>query len=459
MGDFLRLLTGKAKIERSSNPLSFDEWMNYFTYGGNTYTFGLQQTLQGNRERVAGDFTGLTAGAYKGNGIVFACMGLRLRVFSEARFQFRQLRSGRPGELFGTEALRPLESPWPNGTTGDLLARAIQDADLGGNFFVVRRGRRLRRLRPDWVTIVMGSPNDPDLEMWDPDSEFLGIIYVPGGPASGKPPQTFSAEQVAHFAPIPDPISPYRGMSWMTPLIREIEGDVAATTHKLKFFENGATPNMVVKNVPGDAPKQFKEWVAAFNEGHEGLANAYRTVFLGGAADATVVGANLRQLDFKLTQGAGETRIAAAAGTPPVLVGLSEGLQAATYSNYGQARRAFADETMRPTWRNFAGSLSRVIDVPGGAELWYDDRDIPFLAEDVKDEAEVRRVEAATIRELVDGGYTPESVVDAVKSGDWSRLKHTGLFSVQLQPPQTTTPQLAPESEGNGSKPVGALAQ
>jgi hypothetical protein len=455
MNEFLRLLSGRGQIERSTSPLSFNEWLSYFTYAGNQYAYGLQQTLQGNRERIGPGYPGLVTGAYKGNAVVFACMGLRLRVFSEARFQFRQLRSGRPGDLFGTEALRPLEVPWTNGTTGDLLARAIQDADLAGNFFPVRRGNRLKRLRPDWVTLVMGSENDPDLTAWDPDAELIGLIYQPGGPAGGQPTQTFLAGQFAHFAPIPDPLSPWRGMSWLTPILREIEADGAATAHKLTFFENGATPNMVVKADPNLTPEKFKEWVKAFKDEHEGLANAYKTLFLGGGADATVVGANLRQLDFKMTQGAGETRIAAAAGTPPVLVGLSEGLQAATYSNYGQARRAFADETMRPTWRNFAGSMSSVIDVPGGSELWYDDRDIPFLAEDVKDSAEIHQMEAATIRQLIDAGFEPASVVEAVKAGDFARLKHTGLFSVQLQPPQTSAG--LPTANGQGELvPAGA---
>jgi hypothetical protein len=63
----------------------------------------------------------------------------------------------------------------------------------------------------------------------------------------------------------------------------------------------------------------------------------------------------MKQIDFKVTQGHGETRIAAAAGVPPIIVGLSEGLEAATYSNYGQARRRFADVTMRPLWRERGG--------------------------------------------------------------------------------------------------------
>jgi phage portal protein BeeE len=125
------------------------------------------------------------------------------------------------------------------------------------------------------------------------------------------------------------------------------------------FFENGATPNMIVSFDREMRPEQVRRFKELFDEGHAGLANAYETMFLGGGADAKVVGSDLKQIDFKVTQGHGETRIAAAAGVPPIIVGLSEGLDSATYSNYAQARRRFADMTMRPLWRNAAGSLWR----------------------------------------------------------------------------------------------------
>ena len=37
---------------------------------------------------------------------------------------------------------------------------------------------------------------------------------------------------------------------------------------------------------------------------------------------------------------------------------------------------------MRPLWRNVAGSLATVVNIPAGSVLWYDDRDIAFLQED-----------------------------------------------------------------------------
>jgi hypothetical protein len=83
--------------------------------------------------------------------------------------------------------------------------------------------------------------------------------------------------------------------------------------------------------------------------------------------------------------------------------------------------------------------------VPSGAELWYDDRNIPALKEDVLNAAEVQAKQASSIRQLLDAGYEPDSVVDAIVSGDFKRLSHSGLYSVQLQPPQPEGPPEPPE--------------
>jgi phage portal protein BeeE len=438
-------MTNLLSSLRSNPAISLDQAIaQVMGFNGMQYPLLGRQTLGSKTEEISADFQGIIEGAYKSNGVIFACMLARQLLFTEARFQYRRIRNGRPGELFGNSTLSVLEKPWQNATTGDLLARAIQDVDLEGNFYGAiqsgKRGRYVARMRPDWVTIILGSNSDPAAAGWALDAEIAGYAYTPGGHGSGRKPQLLLPEQVAHFAPVPDPAFRFRGMSWITPVIREVMADGAATAHKLQFFENGATPNLVVSMDAEIQREEFQRWIELMDQQTAGILNAYKTLYLGAGSTAQVVGADMKQIDFKVTQGAGETRIAAAAGVPPVIVGLSEGLQAATYSNYSQARRRFADGTIRPLWRNMAGSLATLVDVPAGAELWYDDRDIPFLQEDQKDAAEIQGRESQTIKTLIDGGFTPASVVLAIESGNWSVLEHTGLFSVQLQPPGTSTP-------------------
>jgi phage portal protein BeeE len=384
----------------------------------------------------------MVQGAYKRNGIIFACMRARLSVFSEGRFQYQRQRNGRPGDLFGDQSLSLLEKPWPNGTTQDLLTRLLQDADLAGNAYWTVRNGNLRRMRPDWVTIVMGSFDDPDVLPDDLDAELLGYGYHPGGPMSGTDPVFLLPEEVAHFAPTPDPIAHYRGMSWISPIVRELEADQAASLHKLAFFQNGATLQTVV-SFKDMKEETFERFMRKMNNAHQGAQNAYKTLYLGGGADVTTVGADMRQLDFKVTQGAGETRIAAAAGVHPVIVGLSEGLQGSSLNagNFNAARRQFAEGTLSTLWRNVASSLSGLVDGPAGAQLVVDTRDIPFLREDQKDAANIQQQQGSTIVQLATGGFTRKSAIAAVVAQDMTLLEEDpNWVSVQVQQSITGAP-------------------
>ena len=88
-------------------------------------------------ETIGSDFEGMVDGALKGDSVVSAVELVRMSVFSEARFQWQRLTNGRPSDLFGTPELAILERPWMGGTTGDLLARMLLDADFAGSAYHV----------------------------------------------------------------------------------------------------------------------------------------------------------------------------------------------------------------------------------------------------------------------------------------------------------------------------------
>lgn len=454
----MRFLDALLPVTGSKRDGSFDWWVNqaaeWMLYQGNRYPLGLQTTYGHDpAEPIGNSFTGYVNAGLKGNGIVYALELKRLQVFSQARFQYQRMRNGRPGDLFGDRQLEILERPWQSGTTGDMLGRMLLDADFAGNSWWVRVGGEMVRLRPDWVEIVLAErelPYGAGNEIVHVGYEQAGIMYYEGGRPAGKKPAVFLPGQYCHFAPMPDPDASFRGMSWLTPVIRELQADTQATRHKLKFFENAATPNLAVSLPKEIEPEQFAAFVDQMDRSHKSVENAYRTLYTAGGADVTVIGQNMQQLDFKVTQGAGETRLAAAAGVHPVIAGLSEGMQGSSLNagNYTAAKRSFVDTTCRHLWQNAAGSLETLVPPLAGTRLWYDARDIPFLQDDMKDRAEIQFRQAQTIRALTDAGYDAESVVTAVMSEDMSLLKHSGLFSVQLQPPGTQQPQ---EGDASGN--------
>ncbi len=461
MPSLFRTLTGGGSARSDWPSISLEQYLTWLNVNGSIYGItGLNQTQTGKRqEDIDASFLGFVESAYKKNGIVFAAMAARMMLFSQARFQFQQLRNGQPGDLFGTPDLALLEKPWgPSSTTSDLLAQMLVYVDTAGNAFAARRSStRLKVLRPDWVTIVMGSMSDPEVDAADIDAELLGYIYHPGGRNAGRTPVKLLPNQVAHFAPYPDPTASFRGMSWLAPIVREITADTAATSHKLSFFENAATPNLVVSLDKEIALEAFEDWVEAMEQEEPTGWDAYKTLYLGAGAKVDVVGKDLEQLDFKVVQGAGETRIAAASGIHPVILGLSEGLQGSSLNvgNFGAARRLTADKALWWLWGNVAGSLESIVTPPAGSRLWIDSRHMPFLRDDNKDLAEIQAQEAQTMRTLIDGGFEPASITAAVMAHDWSLLQHTGLYSVQLQPPNTNPDAAAAAASSAGR----ALAQ
>lgn len=418
------------------------QWM---TSGNAHFPIYNPSYASGSSEAIGDDFCSYVQNIYKRNGVVAACMTVRESIFAEIRFRFAAVNQGKLGKLFGTPALGVLEHPFgPNSTTGDLSKRMIQDADLAGQFYAVSRQGRLWRRRPDKMVIVLDG--DPD------EDEFVnvaGYSYYPHGVTPGAKFFTYLPEEVCHWTPKPDPEAEYRGMSWLTPIIREIRADGAATDHKLEFFDSGASPKFVIKT-PLDVMtrEQFNQFREDFNRNHTGKGTRYRNLYLAAGADVAMVGTDLKQLDFSETQGRDETRICSMAGVPPVIVGVKESLQGSSLNqgNYGMARRRLADGTMRPLYRDAAGALGNIVRAPqdkGPSILWYDDSQVAFFREDRKDAADIQSVQAQTIKALVDAGYEPDSAVDAVMNEDMTLLKHSGLYSVQLQPAGAGSPPAA----------------
>jgi phage portal protein BeeE len=441
------LLSTPNQITEQRSGITFDQWASMFNTPFTSW--GPQQDVE--------EVVQALGGAVKANGPTFALVQARAMVFSEARFLWRRFDNGRPQDLFWNQDLQPLDRPWPGGTTGDLLARMEFDASRAGNAYVRRvRSDLLNVMNPEWVMIILGSNEDADNPQEASDVTVVGYIY---DPPNGR--RLFlEPHEVAHYAPIPDPDFRFLGMSWITPVLEDVLGDQSGAVHKNEFFKHAATPNLILKFPEGMKRRQIEEYAKLIDARHAGAENSYKTMYLGGGADPITVGRDFRQMDFAVTQGKGESRLAAASGVPPSWVGFSEGLQGSALNagNFTAARRRFADGTMRPLWRNAAASLETILKSPGGsAQLWYDTRDIAFLREDKQVAAEIQGREAATIVNLVRDGFTPDSVVSAVKNNDWSLLVFDERFiSVQLQSledPENVIEDDEDDDEANSSAP------
>jgi phage portal protein BeeE len=398
------------------------------------------------REPVLPQLAAFAQESNSSSAIVFSAILNRMALFSEARFTF-QAKDDK--HLFGTTALAKLETPFgPNSTTGHLLARMEQDAFLAGQAYIwdPPGEDRLIRLRPDWVTIVSARVQMDTgwyrrkIGYWfeEPKSlmERSDGFMVP-------------AEECVHWAPQPDPAADFRGMSWLTPIWRDVAGDSGMASYKIKYLENAASPNMLIKYAqklqPGSVDR-IRERVTAR---YAGADNAFKTLILDQGADATVIGQGLGQMDFGTVSSVGVERILAAANVPGVLVGL-EPLRGAG-RGYQESMQKFGNLFARPKWRSVCGALSQIVDVPGGNRLWFDTADIAALQDGEMERGQAALVRAQALLALVQAGYTHESAIAAVDAMDLSQLKAGGIGTPtsgpqvqhmlgQAQPGATATP-------------------
>jgi hypothetical protein len=388
---------------------------------------------------------------YGSNAVVFAAILTRLLLFAEAEFQFKRMSDK---SLFGDPRLRTLEEPWPGGTSGELLARMDQDASLAGNAFLWDAGDQLVRWRPEWVTIVSQVVDSPR----GPYRKVAGYHYEPPSDqqAAFGEPQDAPVAEVAHWAPVPDPCATFRGMSWLTPVLRDAQADTALTTYKTQYLSHAATPNLMIKYAQKLHPGTVDSLTERLKARYGGVDNAFKTIVLDQGADLTVVGNNLQQMDFSNVQSAGSERILAAAQVPAVLVGL-EPLRGAG-RGYQESLVKFANLWARPQWRSVCGALQKFTpgnDVDQGAvKLWYDTSGIAALQDTETNQAQVALVRAQALLVLAQAGYTQDSSVSFLQSGDVSQLEG-GAVPISAHPggANQAVQHMLPQAPGSGPTP------
>lgn len=421
-------------VERST----FPSWslQEYFTYMGRQYQIG---GSYGTTPEAS--FVGYVRDIAERNGVVSAAVAARALLISQVRFTWRNNRASvTPGRTLGDRSLSILERPGQM-TRPEMLNLAEQDVSYAGSWFAHRDGDRLHRMRPDWVTVTLGSNSDPVNDWVPPDAQIIGYVYGDPTKPNGRR-EAFLPDEVIHWKPEPHPLEWWRGQSWVTSVIQEIRNDGQATNHTSKFFDHAATPNMVFTMDPNLTVEQVQAFADLTNQRHAGSENAYKNLFLGGGTGVEVVGSENAALGLKDIQGGYEARIASRARVPAVVLGIREGMggSALNSGNYAQTRRLWADGWFTPSVQGLCASAERVMRPAADVELWYDPSEVLFLQEDQKDAAEIQQVKAQAIRQLTDAGFTPTSVVEAIQVDDYSLLKHSGLYSVQLQPPGVQTP-------------------
>lgn len=288
---------------------------------------------------------------YGKNAVVHACVREISRSAPSARLQVRRKLKNAQTEVWEEHPLQALlNRPNQHQSQTVFVELYYTYLNIDGNAFIIRekKGRRTTALwlpRPDRMRPVIQG------------RDLVGYVYVTD--AGEEIP--WLPEEVIHVKE-PNPGDPYeglgRGLSPLASAAAETDVDNMATKFSNRFFANAGVPFglLKLKNQTDDA--EIKRIRRRMDLQYTGEQNWFKMMILDADAEYQQMAMSMQDMAFPDLRAISETRICAAFKVPPILIGIKAGLDASTYSNYTQARRAMWEDKIIPDNRKLADELS-----------------------------------------------------------------------------------------------------
>lgn len=327
----------------------------------------------------------LSQQGYRRNEVLFACIAKRAAAVAEAPLRmYKRSGPGKQGKLnmteLGKHPIRELIKQ-PNEAMGEVEFWQATQIYLDVAGFCVweiefdRLGYPLHLwpMRPDWCSFLRGEHRP-----------LRAVRYQPWG---GLPFVDVPVERLLVFMEF-DPIYPMlKGLSRSSIALRTVSVDNAATDFIKIFFERGAVISGLLKTQQNLNQAEAGRIRALWREQHGGVAQWGEPAVMGSGVDYQPMQMSFKDMAFDELDGRNEARICQIMETPPILIGARIGLERSTFSNYGEARKAFYEETITPRWRWLQSEIGQQLlphydDDPNTIEAEFDKSDVLALQED-----------------------------------------------------------------------------
>jgi HK97 family phage portal protein len=335
-------------------------------------------------------FESMVKQGWRKNELIFACIAKTAD--TAAQIQLQVVKPGKDDPIKDHPLKQLISRPNPFMSEFDFWNAVVIYQKLAGiAYFEKERTNggqvtRLWPLRPDWMAVI-------------PDSKkkIGGYQYT----VPGLPPIPLRVEDVLDF-PLFDPINQYRGYPPVAVAGRVGDVDNSVTDYLKLFFEKGGTPPGLLTSTQRLLDAQVTDIRRRWRDRYGGFEHWMEPAVLDSDAKYQQIGMTFKDMGFEVLDGRDEARICMVLKVPPILVGAKIGLDRATYSNYGEARRAWWEDDLLPMYANYQDVLDQGLAPEFGDDIatQWDTSKVPALQEERN--ARWTRATAA----LVAGGIT-----------------------------------------------------
>lgn len=312
---------------------------------------------------------------YKKNELIYAAINATANTAASVALRVHDKANGE--ELKDHPLRKLIERPNPLLSEYDFWYTTIIVLKLSGICYWEKQRNQtsdvigLWPVRPDWVAPIR--TQNKGIESYQ--------ISI-GGVDVGQ----VAAENMIVFR-LPDPLDLLFGhTSPIEVLARVADVDNSLTDFLKMFMERGATPPAVLTT---KATKLRDEQVADIRrrwaERYSGALNWLVPAVLDNDVTYQRIGLTFKEMEFSGIDSRDEARIFMVLQVPPIIVGALVGLMRSTFSNYGEARRAWWEDVLKALYKKLADVINAMLapDFGDGIEARWDFSDVPALQEEV----------------------------------------------------------------------------
>jgi HK97 family phage portal protein len=315
-------------------------------------------------------FESMVRHGYHKNELIYACVSKKANTAAQIGLSVSNSPDDDPDPQHPLKQL--IQKPNPYMSEFDLWAAVcIYQALAGRAIFEKERSRagqvvRLWPLRPDWVKPVAQG------------NLVMAYEYQPPGVQK----IIIDANDVVDFK-LFDPLGQFSTWPPVAVAARVGDADNGATDHIKLIWEHGGIPMGYIKSTQNLLQPAIDSIQNQFIQRYGGHENWLKPMVLGQDADYQKLGLSFSELGFDILDARSEARICLVFDVPPILVGAKIGLDRATYSNYGEARRAWWQDTLIPMYESYLDTIQNQLGSEfGNPTIDWDFASVPALQEE-----------------------------------------------------------------------------
>ena len=281
---------------------------------------------------------------WRKNELIFACINKTAKTASQVELKV----FNNDDEMPEHPLKRLIQRPNPFMSEYDLWFSILTYQALAGRaaFEKERSGSgqliRLWPMRPDWLYPLPSS------------KDFLGGYRY--GPPGERPGRFIKADDVWDLK-LFDPLDMYNGWPPVAVAARVGDVDNSQTDFIKLFYEKGGVPPGLLKTKQKLTETKVTELRRRWADRYGGSEHWLEPAVLDADAEYQKVGSTIEELGFEVLDSRNEARVCIVMDVPPIIIGAKVGLDRATYSNYGQARLSWWEDSLIPRYQDLNDSI------------------------------------------------------------------------------------------------------